>query len=299
LVLVAALATVALVSQAEASAASLPVTYNFGVGFVAEATHPGSAPPGANIWTCRPTAAHPRPVVLVHGTFGDMTDSWQALSPLLKNKGYCVFALDYGDGGQTGNPIKGSGDIPTSAAQLKAFVTTVLAATHATKVDIVGHSQGGMMPRYYLKFLGGAAKVGTLVGLVPSNHGTTLEGLGTLATAFPGGSAALGASCAACSQQIKGSAFLTKLNAGGDTIPGVNYTVISTKYDEVVTPYSSAFLVGPHVTNETVQSYCPLDAGEHLAIIYDRTALGLVANALDPAHHATPPCGATLPGVGG
>ena len=35
-----------------------------------------------------------------------------------------------------------------------------------------GHSQGGMMPRYYLKFLGGASKVDDLVGLAPSNHGT-------------------------------------------------------------------------------------------------------------------------------
>ncbi len=42
---------------------------------------------------------------------------------------------------------------------------------------MVGHSQGGMMPRYYMKFLGGAAKVNKLVGLVPSNHGTSLSGL--------------------------------------------------------------------------------------------------------------------------
>ena len=38
---------------------------------------------------------------------------------------------------------------------------------------MVGHSQGGMMPRYYIKFLGGADKVDDLVGLAPSNHGTS------------------------------------------------------------------------------------------------------------------------------
>ena len=60
----------------------------------------GSARPGANDFACR-SAAHPVPVILVHGTFGDMTVSWNALSPLLKSQGYCVFALDLvrrGDG---------------------------------------------------------------------------------------------------------------------------------------------------------------------------------------------------------
>jgi dienelactone hydrolase len=58
-------------------------------------------------------------VVLVHGTFGNMTDSWQVLSPLLANHGYCVFALDYG--GPPGDQIQATGDIPTSAAQLGAW----------------------------------------------------------------------------------------------------------------------------------------------------------------------------------
>ena len=61
-----------------------------------------AAPPGANNWSCRPSAAHPRPIVLVHGTFADMSDSWQALSPLLVNNGYCVFALNYGSNAGSG-----------------------------------------------------------------------------------------------------------------------------------------------------------------------------------------------------
>ncbi|MEY9967952.1 triacylglycerol esterase/lipase EstA (alpha/beta hydrolase family) [Streptacidiphilus sp. MAP12-16] len=282
---------------APAQATGYPVPYSFAAGISAELLNPGSAPPGANNWSCRPSAAHPRPVVLVHGTFGDLTDSWQALSPLLADQGYCVFALNYG--GSPGNLFQGYGDIPTSAAQLAAFVDQVLAATGAAQADIVGHSQGGMMPRYYLKNLGGAAKVHTLVGLAPSNHGTNLDGLTGLLAAFPGGSSFVGSLCAACGQQTAGSPFITALNSGGDTVPGIHYTVIETRYDEVVTPYSSAFLSGADVTDITLQDQCGLDLADHLAVIYDPVALHDVLNALDPAHASPPLCVPVLPVLGG
>jgi triacylglycerol esterase/lipase EstA (alpha/beta hydrolase family) len=293
-----ACATVLLLAGTAASAAvTYPVPYSFAAGVAAETLRPGSSPPGSNDWSCHPSAAHPYPVVLVHGTFGDMTDSWQALSPLLANAGYCVFALNYG--GPAGNPIQATGDIPTSAAQLASFVSRVLAATGAPQVDIVGHSQGGMMPRWYLKFLGGATLVHTLVGLAPSNHGTTVDGLATLTASSPGFGSVLDALCVACTQQLAGSSFLATLNAGGDTVPGPTYTVIETKYDEVVTPYTSAFLTGPAVTNIVVQQQCATDFADHLAIIYDRVALADVLHALDPSDTAPIPCALVLPGVGG
>jgi triacylglycerol lipase len=135
-----------------------------------------------------------------------------------------------------------------------------------------------MMPRYWMRFLGGAATVRGLVGLAPSNHGTTVA-------AAP---AAAGGGCASCGEQQAGSAFLTRLNAGGDTLPGVNYTVIQTRYDEVVTPYTSAFLSGPRVTDVTLQDRCPLDLIEHVAIIYDPVTLQWVVDALDHAGLAEP-----------
>ncbi|WTT39040.1 lipase family protein [Kitasatospora sp. NBC_00085] len=257
-----------------------------------------ASPPGANDWSCKPTAAHPDPVVLVHGTFANRYENWLALSPLLKSKGYCVFALDYGTvPGVTSSgsglllPIGGLGPADRSAAQLGRFVDLVRAATGAAKVDLVGHSQGGMLPNYYLKFLGGAAEVDKVVGLAPSNHGTTLDGITKLAPYFPGAADLIYTACNACRDQAVGSAFNQKMASVPDTVPGVRYTVISTVYDEVVTPYRTQFLSGPNVDNVVLQDSCPVSLAEHVAIAFSPTALHLVANALDPAHATPAFCG--------
>ncbi|MET8245378.1 alpha/beta fold hydrolase [Streptomyces sp. NPDC005202] len=257
----------------------------------AATTHASDAPSsGWNNYSCRPSTDHPRPVVLVHGTFGNSVDNWLSLAPYLKDRGYCVYSLDYGQ--LQGVPLfYGLGPIDKSAEQLSAFVDKVLATTGAAKADLVGHSQGGMMPRYYLKFLGGAAKVNALVGIAPDNHGTTLGGLTNLLPYFPGASDLLSATTPGLADQITGSAFLAKLNDGGDTVPGVRYTVIATKYDEVATPWRTQYLTGSDVRNVLLQDLCPLDLSEHVAIgLFDRIAFHEVANALDPAHATATTC---------
>ena len=148
---------------------------------------------------------------------------------------------------------------------------------------------------------GPAAKVSTLVGLAPSNHGTSVDGLTTLAQDLGLGGVfdvILGSSCEACVEQEAGSAFLAQLNSGGDAVPGVTYTVIESRDDEVVTPYSSAFLAGPAVTNITVQNQCPLDQSDHLEIAYDPVAMADMLNALDPARPVRVPCVPVLPITG-
>jgi triacylglycerol esterase/lipase EstA (alpha/beta hydrolase family) len=281
-----------------AQARALPVDYDFALGALTGFAHPQTPPPGADDFGCRPPAAHPEPVILVNGTFANQDDNWQAAAPLLANHGYCVFTFNYG-GPSASSVVQGTGDIAASAGQLGAFVTRVLAATGAAKADLVGHSQGGMMPRYYLKFGGGAAHVDKLVALAPSNHGTTLGGLTALVTALGQAglvNGAINALCTACVQQEAGSPFLASLNAGGETVAGVSYTVIESRYDEVVTPYTSAFLSG--ATNIVLQNQCPLDLTDHLEIAADPVALADVLNALDPAHPVRVPCLTVLPVTG-
>ncbi|MEU9862350.1 alpha/beta fold hydrolase [Streptomyces sp. NPDC047971] len=249
---------------------------------------------GWNDFSCKPSASHPRPVVLVHGTFGNSVDNWLALAPYLVNRGYCVFSLDYG---QLPNVpfFHGLGPIEKSAEQLDVYVDKVLAATGAAEADLVGHSQGGMMPRHYIKFLGGAEKVNALVGIAPDNHGTTLLGLTKLLPYFPGVEKFISANTPGLADQIAGSPFITRLNEGGDTVPGVTYTVITTKYDEVVTPYRSGFLDGPNVTNIVIQDKCALDLSEHVAIgTLDRITFHEVTNALDPVRATPTTCASVI-----
>ena len=286
--LVAAL-TVALAAAWTASAsASLSVPY--GSEAVVDAawneTWAPTSVAGANN-NCKPTAAHPYPVVLVHATFADEGSNWVTLAPLLYNAGYCVYSFNYGETILSGllGSIDGLGNIEQSAAELSSFVGKVLSKTGASKVDMVGHSQGGMMPNYYLKFLGGASKVHTLIGLAPSNHGTTVSGLTTLIEKFPFASLlvptfldVIGAP--SLPQQESGSAFEKKLFSGGDTVAGPRYVVIETTHDEVVTPYTNAFLSGSSVTNITVQSQCSKDPVAHIGMFEDSPSLQNVLNQL-------------------
>ena len=295
----AALAGVLPATPASAQS-SLPVNWDFGAAFIATFSAPTTAPPGANNARCKLTSAHPDPVILVHGTFENQNDNWQAASPLLANHGYCVYTFNYGGGTPTDN-LQGTGDIVASAHQLATFVNQVLAQTGAKKVDLVGHSQGGMMPRYYINFLNGAKKVNTLVGLAPSNNGTTLDGLTQLGQQLgllDPVNQFLVTTCAACVQQEVGSSFLTNLNAT-PTVAGVKYTVIETTGDEVVTPYTNAFLpAAPNVTNIPLQNQCSMDSSDHLEIANDPVAMADMLNALDPAHPVQVPCLIVLPVFG-
>ncbi|OUS88241.1 triacylglycerol lipase [Rhodococcus sp. NCIMB 12038] len=263
--------------------------------------HPHSAPPGANDFSCRPDPAHPRPVILVHGTDGSAYANWAGLSPKLKAAGYCVFALNYGR--KPGTEHFGMQTMTEGAAELEVFVADVLSATGADEVDLIGHSQGATVARYYVNRLGGASKVHHWIGLASPTYGGTFFGIATAVTSVPGGTELIETiGSEALAEQVQGSAFLTALNAGGDTVPGAEYTTIGTRYDEVIQPYTNVALRDPRATNILVQDLCPIDQTGHFNLPYDPFAQQLVLNTLDPAHVVVPPCtfvplGTGIPGV--
>lgn len=309
----AALATMLVTGLAAAPASSAasvrasakyPVPYTFAAAIPA-ALNLNADPPGANNFACRPSATHPEPVILAHGLGGNKNDNWQTFSPLLANEGYCVFALTYGVNPGTPTPLDQVGGLRSmtvSAGELGAFVDRVLVATGAKKVDILGHSEGTQMPDYYVKFLGGAAKVAKYVSLAPIWHGTNVAGLSTayqLSKIFgfsPVIDGVFNPLFASGPELLTGSAFYQKLRAGGVAAPGVAYTNIVTRYDELVQPYSSGIEAG--MTNIVLQDSCPLDYSEHFAIVADPNAATDVLNALDPAHPRPASCVFVPPFVG-
>ena len=294
------LGTTTALAAAPASTAAdrYPVTYNFLSSAVLAGTRMDADPPGANNWHCRPTARHPRPVVLVHGTAGNKNTNWQTYAPLLANNGYCVFALTYGVTAGTPKGVDqfgGMDRIETSAGELRAFVNRVRRATGARQVDILGHSQGTLMPDYYAKFLGGAPYIHSYVSLAPLWHGTSLSGTEQLdqAMAVFGPQAQATPVCAACPEMGSGSAFMRKMRRGGVAVDGISYTNIVTQHDELVVPYTSGIEKG--MRNIVVQSHCSTDYTEHFEIAADPVAAAYVLNALDPAHPRRVPCMTVLP----
>ncbi|MFJ8076088.1 esterase/lipase family protein [Streptomyces sp. NPDC096176] len=247
-------------------------------------TSPGAVA-GANDWSCRPSAEHPDPVVMLPGTFFNIGANFVKAAPRLKNEGYCVYAMNYGFTPFSFGRVGGLGSNKDSAAQLDAFVAKVQQATGAKKVDIVGHSLGGSVAMWWMKKMDGAAKVDRYVGWAPSSHGTDLNGIVDLGNNLRVMGFVTGLSNAArfpgVIEQTDTSDYTTQMWADGDTVPkGPRYTVIMTKTDTVVTPYATQALEGEDVDNIVLQDECPDDRAGHMGLFNDDPTLQMTMNAL-------------------
>ena len=162
------------------------------------------------------------------------------------------------------------------------------------KVQIIGFSQGGMAPRWSLRFSPDTRqKVEELISLSGSHHGAIGADLfcGPFATPDPNG--ILGCE-AALWQQGTSSAFITALNAGYETVPEVDYTAVYTLFDDVLfenggpTPTSALRDVAANVVNITLQDVCPANTANHRAIgSYDPVGWAIALDALENAGPAS------------
>jgi hypothetical protein len=228
---------------------------------------------------CSPGVDHPAraPVLLVPGTGASAKDnfSWN-YEPALNARGIPWCAITF--------PYVGNGDIQVNGEYMVYAIRTMYARA-GRPIAIVGHSQGGMVPRWALRFWPDTrAMVDDVIGFAGSNHGTTQAGL-----------ACQGSCLEANWQQAYMSNFIRALNSFQETFPGVSYTNVYTHNDEVVRPNSddtgssSLHGGGGRVTNVAVQDVCPADSSEHdLLGTVDAVAYALAIDALEHDGPADP-----------
>jgi triacylglycerol esterase/lipase EstA (alpha/beta hydrolase family) len=221
--------------------------------------------------------AGPAPVLLVPGTTMDpqVGFSWnyeRAFDSL--GWRWCAVTL----------PADATGDIQVAGEYVVSALRT-LSKQAGQRVDVVGWSQGGMVGRWALRFWPDTrTMVDDLVGLSPSNHGTTVADVACTNSCTP-----------ANWQQRSISAFTAALNSGAETFAGISYTVAYTRADEIVVPNagptpSSALRTGAgQIANVATQDVCPANVADHFAIgSYDPVGYAIVLDALTHAGPAVP-----------
>ena len=174
-----------------------------------------------------------------------------------------------------GLPGGGLGDIAEASQDLADLADDVMAQTGSDTVDLVGHSQGGLVGRHYIRFQGGEEHVNRMISLGAPHYGTSLANLCDLF----GETECLGIT--AFEQMSRDSDFTNNLNAGDDSWGDVEYINIATKLDIIVFPYSTSFLdQDSGVTNVAVQDQCLFRPVGHLTLATDGTVYSGIRQGL-------------------
>ncbi len=193
------------------------------------------------------------PVLLIHGFLGTR-GSMYMLERRLVDDGFVVVSFNIG----TFNVR----DIRRSAFLIHRKIERILAQTPSQKIDIIGHSMGGLIGLYYVKKLGGHTRVRKLVMMGTPVRGTwsALAGVVTL-----------GLWSTSSWQLLPRSRFLDEL-AQGPIPPGVEVSTIAAVRDWVV-PLGTTRLQGANAMT------VPLG---HSSLVVSEEVYRRVVNTLRP-----------------
>ena len=206
------------------------------------------------------------PLLLVHGTTSTPEDEWAlTYGKVLPELGFDVCTVRL--------PELALADIQTSAEYV-VHAIRMIAAASGRPVDVIGFSQGGLEPRWAIKWWSDVrAAVDDLVTLASPHHGSERSD-----------EECNDGSCdAAIWQMTQGSNFLSALNAGDHTPGAVDYTSIYSQDDDQ--PSGRSILSG--ASNVLVQDVC---AGQlsHSMHPIDALVFGLALDALTNDGPAVP-----------
>jgi pimeloyl-ACP methyl ester carboxylesterase len=110
----------------------------------------------------------PRPIILVHG-YAMSRACFLPLAVRLRRAGLGpVLGFEYWSLGKTAS----------AARRLGEYVEEVRRATGAAQVDLVGHSMGGVVARYFVQLAGGDGVVANLITVGSPHAGTDVSAIG-------------------------------------------------------------------------------------------------------------------------
>ncbi|RWA10069.1 hypothetical protein EKO27_g5033 [Xylaria grammica] len=247
----------------------------------------------ANNFSCE--SSH-NPVVMLHGLTANREVDLNLLQYELNGRGYCTFSKTYG-AHVIPSWIGGLTDMRGSAKQIADFVREVQQKTGASKVDIVGHSEGGVQSVYVPLTQDGISDiVEHIVALGPAIHGATYYGFtdlwyigGNVTRTLVGQLVDL-LGCPAC-EQLAPDGLVTNQFAAADKIvqDGNKVTVIASSSDTLV-PVAVSTIDEPGVKNVLVQTTCPDDGVGHAGLAWDKSVWRLIINALEETDDEVFPC---------
>lgn len=188
----------------------------------------------------------PRPIVLVHGYAMGRT----SFSLLAWRMGTAGLGPMYGFEYWT------LGKVSTAADRLSAFIDQVCLAHDCDQVDLVCHSMGGVVARYFVSLGGGQGRVRNLVTIGSPHQGTAVSSFGM------GGPVR---------ELMPQSALITRLRAAG-LPPTVRALCIWSRGDALVWSASQARLPG-------ATELCYDDIG-HLGLLASRRVAAAIIEQL-------------------
>lgn len=166
------------------------------------------------------TTSSAPPVLLIHGFMGTR-GSMFVLERRLVDDGFFVFSFNLG--------AINTRDIRASAFRIHRKIESILSQTELDRIDILGHSMGGLIGLYYIKKLGGASRVRKLIMMGTPVHGTWAALAGVMT---------LGALSSSSWQLLPRSRFLDELRKG-PLPPEVDCYTIAAARDWVCPPSST------------------------------------------------------------
>ncbi|MFC7819121.1 esterase/lipase family protein [Streptomyces sp. NPDC057367] len=227
--------------QERRSACALPPT---------DSHDPETSPPAPRL----PAPTSP-PVVLLHGFIDNRSVFLLLRRSLAQHGRHQIESLNY-------SPL--TCDIRTAAELLGRHIDEICERSGSERVDVVGHSLGGLIARYYVQRLGGDLRVRTLVTLGTPHAGTRVV---PLANAHP-----------IVRQMRPGSAVIEELTRPS---PGCRTRFVSfwSDLDRVMDPLETACLDHPDLSVQNVR----VSGIGHLALpVHPAVATG-IREALDTA----------------